>query len=45
MALQHARRAGFTLIQLLVILALLLFLLGLLIPAVARVRQAASGTQ
>jgi type II secretory pathway pseudopilin PulG len=38
-------RSGFTLIELFVILAILLFFLGLLIPAVSRVRSAAGNTQ
>jgi hypothetical protein len=38
-------RHGLTLFQLLIILALLLFLLGLLLPALARVRMAASRNQ
>jgi hypothetical protein len=39
------RRNAFTLIQILIVLALLLFLLAFLIPAVARVREAAARTQ
>lgn len=42
---QNSRRAGLTLIELLVLLSLLLFLFGLLIPAVFRVRTAADRTQ
>src|SRR5437899_8079031 len=39
------RRRGFTLFQLLVLLALLALLFALLLPAVAKVRQAAARTQ
>src|SRR5579864_9775822 len=42
---QTCRRPGFTMIELLVILGTLLFVLGLLIPAVQRIRSAASRTQ
>src|SRR6516162_9101293 len=40
----HRVRFGFTMIELLVILAILVFLLGLLIPVVQQVRRAASRT-
>src|ERR1700730_804950 len=38
-------RPGFTMIELLVILGILVFLLGFLVPVVQRVRSAASRTQ
>src|SRR5436190_8759649 len=38
-------RAGFTIVQLLVILVLLLFLFALLVPVLARVRDAAARSQ
>jgi type II secretory pathway pseudopilin PulG len=41
----HPFRPGFTMIELLVILGILVFLLGLLIPAVRQVRRAAARTQ
>jgi prepilin-type N-terminal cleavage/methylation domain-containing protein len=42
---RNSRRHGFTMIELLVILAILAFLLGMLVPAVQQVRRAASRTQ
>jgi len=41
----NCKRPGFTMIELLLILGVLLFLLGFLVPAVQRVRSAASRTQ
>jgi type II secretory pathway pseudopilin PulG len=43
--MKRSQRAGFTLFQLLVLLAILAILLALLLPAVAKVREAAARTQ
>jgi type II secretory pathway pseudopilin PulG len=42
---QQSKRCGFTMIELLVILGILLFLLGMLVPAIQQVRKAAARTQ
>src|SRR5262249_29313317 len=42
---REPNRSGFTMIELLVILAILAFLLGMLVPAVRQVRRAAARTQ
>ena len=41
----HQFRPGFTMIELLVILAILVFVLGMLFPAIRQVQRAASRTQ
>src|SRR5262245_21418935 len=41
----HQFRAGFTMIELLVILGILVFVLGMLYPAIRQVQRAASRTQ